>query len=103
MPYVLKHGGPSSLSNIKTYANQSAHRIDPSKRAQIRLNLGSRLTANARSADRAFAADVTNNTAYFPFSFLFAKRMTPIIRASAMTKFEFDGYNNKFDVNNNKI
>ena len=58
--------------------------MDPSKRAQIRLNLGSRLRANARSADRAFAPSVTNNTAYFPFSFLFAKRMTPIIRASEL-------------------
>ena len=56
--------------------------MDPSKRAQIRLNLGSRLSANARSADRATAPNVTNNTAYFPFSFLFSKRMTPIIRAS---------------------
>ena len=51
--------------------------MHPSKRAQIRLNLGSRLRANARSADRGFASNVTNNTAYFPFAFLFAKRMTP--------------------------
>ena len=26
-----------------------------------------------------------------------------LIGKAAMTKFEFDGYNNKFDVNNNKI
>ena len=54
-------------------------RQDPSKRAQIRMMLGSRLAVNARSADRAFARNVTIDTAYFQFSYLFVKRM---IRAS---------------------
>ena len=56
--------------------------MERSRRAQIRLNLGSRLGANARSANRAFAPNVTNYTAYFPFSYMFAKRMTPMIRSS---------------------
>ena len=80
--FALKHGGPSSSFNGPKNVNQSALRMDPSKQAQIRLNLGSRLRANARSADRAFAPNETNNTAYFPFSFLFTNCMTPIIRAS---------------------
>ena len=45
--------------------------MDPSKLAQIRLNLCSRLGANARSADRAFAPNVTNNTCRFPIFFFF--------------------------------
>ena len=52
--------------------------MDRSKRAQIRLILGAHFGANARSADLAFAPNVTNNTAYLPFSFLFAKRMSPM-------------------------
>ena len=83
--FVLKHGGPSSSFNGQTNSNQSAHRMDLRKRAQIRLNIVSRLRANARSADHTFIAfmqNVTNNTAYFPFHFLFAKRMTPMILAS---------------------
>ena len=83
--FFSKYGWPSSSFNGRTDANQSAHRMDTSKRAQIRLNLGSRLRANARSADRAFAPNVTNNTSCFPFSFLFVKRMTPIIRASGFS------------------
>ena len=50
------------------------------------LNLCSRLRANARSADRVFAPNVTNNTADFTFSFLFAKRLKPIVRASGVEK-----------------
>ena len=61
--------------------------MHPSKRAQFRLNLGSRLRANDPSAESAFAPNVTNITAYFPVSFLFAKRMTPIIlRASGIER-----------------
>ena len=80
--FVRKHGGSSSSFNGQTNANQSAHRMDPSKWAQIRLKLGSRLGANTRSADPVFAPNVTNDTSYFPVSFLFAERMTPMIRAS---------------------
>ena len=54
------------------------------KRAQIRLNLASPLKENARSADRAFAPNGTNNTANFLFPFLFVKRLTPMIRASVI-------------------
>ena len=60
------------------------HRMYRCKRAQIRSNFGSRFGANAPSADRAFAPDVTDNTAYFTFSFLFAKRMTPMICESCV-------------------
>ena len=56
--------------------------MDPINRPQIRLNLGSCLGTNAQSADRAFAPIVTNDATYFPFSVLFAKRMTTMIRAS---------------------
>ena len=35
-----------------------------------------------QDSDRAFAANFTNDTADFAFSFSFAERMTPTIRAS---------------------
>ena len=71
------------MFKAQTNANHSAYRMHPSKRAQIRLHLGLRLGENARSADRAFALNVTNYSAYLTFSFRFTKHVTPMIRALA--------------------
>ena len=62
----------------QTHTNRSAHRMDRSKRAQIRLNLGSRLGSNARSADRAFVPNVTMIQPIPKFSFLFTKSKIPM-------------------------
>ena len=68
----------------RTPTNQRTERIQKKVLRSVWTSAGSRLGANAQSADRAFAPNVTNNTVYFRYYFLFAKLMTPIIRASCV-------------------
>ena len=58
--------------------------MDQSKQAHIRLNLGSRLGETHDQLIERLPQTWPMIPLYFPFSLLFAKHMTPMIRTSAV-------------------